>query len=277
VSSVSIWYGSKPNCGYFWRIHRHIDAIDRASGDKSYNRCCPKHAERVPNTRFFSSGIPIRVPGNPSCRGDAVPNSLCAAHLARREGRRTICSAASASGSLEIVRPAAEKLGLHSGDTLLAVNGQEYTGTASLSEAYANARPGDQLELKVKSATGEHSVVLPATRGTAAPKQVIFDVLLNIVAPVGCVLLGTWVLLIQPRDRLAWILLGLMFCFSQLFNSFKIESWGPGYREVGMAYHSALGAGWAMFMFLFGFFFPEPRYSGCADLPQSYDRSHHGA
>ena len=40
---------------------------------------------------------------------------------------------ASASASLEIVRPAAEKLGLHSGDTLLAVNGQDYTGTTILS------------------------------------------------------------------------------------------------------------------------------------------------
>jgi sigma-B regulation protein RsbU (phosphoserine phosphatase) len=165
---------------------------------------------------------------------------------------------ASASASLEIVRPAAEKPGLHTGDTLLAVNGQKYTGTAILSEAYAKARPGDQLELRVKSASGEHSVVLPVTAGTTPLSQVIFDVLLNIVAPIGCVLLGSWVVLIRPRDRLAWILLGLMFCFSQLFSSFKIESWGPGYREVAMAYRTALAGGWVIFMFLFGFFFPEP-------------------
>jgi hypothetical protein len=138
---------------------------------------------------------------------------------------------ASASASLEIVRPEAEKLGLHTGDTLLAVNGQKYTGTALLSEAYAKARPGDQFELRVKSASGEHSVVLPLTAGTTPLSQVIFDVLLNIVAPIGCVLLGSWVVLIRPRDRLAWILLGLMFCFSQMFSSFKIESWGPGYQN----------------------------------------------
>jgi len=164
----------------------------------------------------------------------------------------------SASASLAIVRPAAEKLGLHTGDTLLAVNGHEYAGTTILSEAYAKARPGDQIELRVKSASGEHSVVLPVTRGNNPLSQVIFDVLLNILAPIGCVLLGSWVVLMRPRDRLAWILLGLMFCFSQLFSSFKIESWGPGYREVGMAYRTALAAGWVIFMFLFGFFFPEP-------------------
>jgi phosphoserine phosphatase RsbU/P len=49
-----------------------------------------------------------------------------------------------------------------------------------------------------------------------------------------------------------------MFCFSQLFGSFKIESWGPGYRDVAMAYRTTLGVGWPIFMFLFGFFFPEP-------------------
>ena len=50
-----------------------------------------------------------------------------------------------ASAALEIVRPEAEKLGLHTGDLLLAVNGQKYTGTALLSEAYSKARPGDQI------------------------------------------------------------------------------------------------------------------------------------
>ena len=165
---------------------------------------------------------------------------------------------ASASALLVIVRPEAEKLGLHGGDTLRAVNGQKYTGTALLSEAYAKARPGDQFKLRVKSASGEHSVVLPVTAGTTPLSQVIVDGLLNIVAPIGCVLLGSWVVLIRPLDRLAWILLGLMFCSSQLFSSFKIESWGPGYREVAMAYRTALATGWVIFMFLFGFFFPEP-------------------
>jgi sigma-B regulation protein RsbU (phosphoserine phosphatase) len=165
---------------------------------------------------------------------------------------------ATASASLEIVRPAAEKLGLRTGDTLLAVNGQKFTGTALLAEAYAKARPGDDIELRVKSAAGEHSVHLPVTPGTTTLSQVIFDVLLYIAAPIGCVLLGCWVVLVRPRDKLAWILLGLMFCFSQMLSSLKIESWGPGYRDVAMAYRSGLGAGWPIFMFLFGFFFPEP-------------------
>lgn len=165
---------------------------------------------------------------------------------------------ATASAALEIVLPSAEKLGLHTGDILLTVNGQPYKGTALLSETYAKARPGDYIALTVKSASGEHSVILPVTPGTTSAGERAFNALLNIAAPIGCVLLGAWVVLVRPRDGLAWTLLGLMFCFSQLLSSFKIESWGPGYREVAMAYRSGLAAAWPIFMFLFGFFFPEP-------------------
>ncbi len=167
-------------------------------------------------------------------------------------------SPATASASLEIVRPEAEQLGLHSGDTLLAVNGQKYTGTAVLAEAYAKARPGDHIDLTVMSASGQHTVSVPVTAGKTATGRFAMDMVINIVAPIGCVLLGCWVVLVRPRDKLAWILLGLMFAFSQLFSAFKIESWGPGYREVAVTYRTLLAIGWPIFMFLFGFFFPEP-------------------
>jgi phosphoserine phosphatase RsbU/P len=165
---------------------------------------------------------------------------------------------ASGSASLEIVRPEAAKLGVHPGDILLAVNGQKYTGTAALAEAYAKARPGDQIELRVKSSGGERAVALPVSQGTTPMGTFIFDVFFNIVAPIGCVLLGCWVVLVRPRDRLAWILLGMMFGFSQVFSSFKIEGWGRGYRDVAMVYHTTVAAAWPIFMFLFGFYFPEP-------------------
>jgi phosphoserine phosphatase RsbU/P len=163
-----------------------------------------------------------------------------------------------ASAALEIVRPAAEKLGLHTGDILLSVNGRKYTGSAVLSEAYAKTRAGDQIDLSVKSASGELSVVMPVTPATTPLREVIFDAVLTTAAPMAYVLLGCWVVLIRPCDRLAWILLGLLLSFSQIFSSFKIEAWGPVYREAGMAYRAALSSGWPIFMFLFGFFFPEP-------------------
>src|ERR1700678_894440 len=70
-----------------------------------------------------------------------------------------------ASASLESVSPEAEKAGLHRGDVLLAINGKPYTGTAVLAAAIAQARPGQNVYLTVRSATGEHTVELPVTPG----------------------------------------------------------------------------------------------------------------
>ncbi|MGH9499317.1 MAG: hypothetical protein ACRD3L_09265 [Terriglobales bacterium] len=165
---------------------------------------------------------------------------------------------ATASPSLEVVLPSAAQLGLRKGDVLLAVNGKKYTGTAQLAEAYGKARPGDHIEITVQSSSGVHSVNLDATAMHNTWVRVLYDMLLDIAAPIGCILLGSWVVLVRPRDRLAWILFGLLLCFSQMFSSFKIESWGPGYREIAMAYRSMLNAAWPIFMFLFGFYFPEP-------------------
>ncbi len=163
-----------------------------------------------------------------------------------------------ASAALELVLPEAQKAGLQQGDVLLAVNRTPYSGTSVLGEAISKAGPGDTIALTVQSRSGVHQVTLPVTPGASSLSKIIYDVLLNIVMPVGSVLLGFWVVLIRPRDRLAWLLLGLLLSFSQLLDAHKLAGWPSGLREAAMGYHAALGASWPMFMFLFGFFFPEP-------------------
>ena len=167
-------------------------------------------------------------------------------------------SPAPASASLDIVMPAAQKLGLHRGDVLLAIDGSKYTGSAVLAEAYARARLGDSIAVSVRSGSEVHTVQLPVTLGSTSIGRMAFDILLNVAMPIGCILLACWVVLVRPRDSQAWLLLGLLLCFSQLLSSFKIEGWGQGWREWAMGYHMALSQAWPIFMFLFGFFFPEP-------------------
>ncbi len=166
---------------------------------------------------------------------------------------------ATALSSLETVSPEAEKLGLHKGDSILEVNGSKYTGTAVLAESLAHTRIGDRIRVTVRSGTEVHTVDLPVTAATTPITKIVLDLALQVVMPFGCILLGCWVVLVRPRDRLAWVVLGLLLCFAQLVGaSFTIESWGPGLREVAMGYHMTLAASWPIFMFLFGFFFPEP-------------------
>ena len=161
--------------------------------------------------------------------------------------------------SLETVFPQAEKLGLHKGDGILEVNGNKYTGTAILAEPLAKARIGDRIKVTVRSGTEVHTAELPVTAGTTPLTKIVLDIMLHVVMPFGCILLACWVVLVRPRDGLAWVLLGLLLCFSQLIGAvFKIESWGPGVRELAMAYRMTPVVSWPIFMFLFGFFFPEP-------------------
>ncbi len=165
---------------------------------------------------------------------------------------------ATASAALETVSPEAERLGLRKGDSILEVNGNKYTGTVVLAEPLARARVGDRIQVTVRSGSEVHTVAMPATAGTPSLTKIAFDLMLHLVMPFGCILLGCWVVLVRPRDGLAWVVLGLLLCFSQLVGAFKIESWGPGLREVAMGYHMTLAISWPIFMFLFGFFFPEP-------------------
>ncbi len=167
-------------------------------------------------------------------------------------------TAATASGSLDVVPSPAERAGLRAGDVLLAVDGTPYTGTSVLGQAVAKAQPGDSIELTVRSQSGTRTVALPVTSGARSLSAITYNRLLNVVMPMGSILLGFWVVLVRPRDRLAWLLLGLLLSFSQLLDAHGVEGWPSGVREAAMGYHAALGAAWPIFMFLFGFFFPEP-------------------
>jgi len=163
-----------------------------------------------------------------------------------------------ASATLDLVNRKAEQAGLHRGDVLLAVNGRSYRGTATLAEAWDQVKPGGSVVLKVRSVSGEHEVALVATEGTSGWLDKTQDLLLDVAMPFGCILLGSWVVLVRPRDRSAWFLLGLLLSFSQLLDAHKVEAWGAVWREVAMTYHIGLESSWPIFMFLFGFFFPEP-------------------
>ena len=164
-----------------------------------------------------------------------------------------------ASATLDFVSPPAAKAGLQRGDFVVAVNGHPYLGTSQLARAYSKAQPGDALEITVRRADGEHTVTLHATRASWQFSNVIYDLLLQVLTPIFCLLLGCWTVLVRPRDRLAWLLLALLLCFSQLMSAdYKIESWDPGWRELAMVWHMTLATTWPIAMFLFGLFFPEP-------------------
>jgi sigma-B regulation protein RsbU (phosphoserine phosphatase) len=166
-----------------------------------------------------------------------------------------------ASAILSVVPPDAQKAGMHRGDLLLAINGRAYTGSAVLAEEVIRATPGSPVRVRLRSTDpriGEYEVLLPVTPGASGPLKIVFDVLLDIFMPAFCLLLGSWVVLVRPHDKSSWLLLGLLLGFSHLSSTGRIPGWGPGFRELAIGYDIALASCWPIFMFLFGFYFPEP-------------------
>jgi len=168
---------------------------------------------------------------------------------------------ATASASLETVSPEAEKAGLHRGDVLLSINEKPYTGTSVVASAIAQARPGQNVDVSVRSAAGVHTVALPVTSGQSRIPDFVLNVLVGVVMPSVCLLLGCWVVLARPRDMLAWLLLAVLLGFSELLGVHNIESWGPGWRLVGtfqtLGVAPLLALLWPVSMFFLGMYFPE--------------------
>ncbi len=169
-------------------------------------------------------------------------------------------STVTASNVIDKVSPAFVAAGLHSGDTVVAVDGHSYTGTAVTADELAKVLPGTAITLTVRSnETGaEHSLVLTVQPDSGGIWNRILDSLLQGFLPLACLFLGSWVVFIRPRDRASWLLLGLLLGFSHLLDTGTVPSWGPHIREWGMAYNLFWGMAWPIFMFLFAFFFPEP-------------------
>jgi len=170
------------------------------------------------------------------------------------------------SARIDVVTPEAESAGLRVGERLIAVNGRRYTGTAVLAQEQAKAVPGTALALTVRDPGKgtERTIEVPVTRTQGKWGERAVPILLVLVMPVICLVLGCWVVLVRPRDRLAWLLLAMLLSFTQLIvgSPRSVEARPAGIREFGVAYSVALGQAWPIFMFLFGFYFPEPFPAG---------------
>jgi len=152
--------------------------------------------------------------------------------------------------------------GLRKGDILLAVDGMPFTGTYVFDEAVANPPADHTLTVIVRSsgagsASGERTLRVPLQNLRQHESDIIFRLIVNVAMPLFCLTLGFWVAAVRPRDRVAWLLLGLMLGFPHLLD-FPTGAWGPGVRDAMRAYHLLAGNFWPIAMLLFGLYFPEP-------------------
>jgi sigma-B regulation protein RsbU (phosphoserine phosphatase) len=161
---------------------------------------------------------------------------------------------------IAVPQPNAIAAGLKENDVLTQVDGRTPIGTGIYGEAVAHARPGDTLQIQVRSKQGLRTVFIRLGPGWQSDIAAV-EFMGGVVVPVFCILLGFWVTAIRPRETLAWLLLAFLLGFTSFFNPF-LQFWGRGWRDLGAVYQYALDDTWGIWLLLFAIHFPEPLPKG---------------
>jgi len=159
------------------------------------------------------------------------------------------------------LQPEAQAAGLKKGDLILKVAGRSIVGKRDWN-LYDDLSPGDRLNVVFERDHVHHNAAIllrPSDRAFNQATNFAIDLMVGIVLPWSCVLLAFYVAFARPRDPLAWLVLGLLITFSQVVNA-DTGKWGEWIRLPAYIYHAMCFALWPVFLFLFGYFFPEPLF-----------------
>ena len=84
---------------------------------------------------------------------------------------------------------------------------------------------------------------------------------LFVLTPWFCLILGFFVAFLRPRDPLAWLLLALLLSFAAVAQGDRVATlimmWSGWTRPFATAVNTLCNAGWALWMMLFGQYFPD--------------------
>jgi phosphoserine phosphatase RsbU/P len=167
---------------------------------------------------------------------------------------------------LEKLTQEAKDAGLTGTDRIVAVDGRAVLGVAPLTAAIRAHRAGDSIQVTVKRKGEDKSITVRLAGGTISASSWALIIFLSYLTPWFSIVLGFTVLFLRPSDPLAWLLMLLMLSFSQFAggNSFveTLLGWNGWMRPAAMFYSVLLSATWALWMMLFGQYFPNREASG---------------
>jgi sigma-B regulation protein RsbU (phosphoserine phosphatase) len=167
---------------------------------------------------------------------------------------------------LEGLTKEAKDAGLTGTDRIVAVDGRSVLGVAPLTAAIRAHRAGDSIQVTVKREGADASATVRLAGHTISASNWALIIFLNYLTPWFSIALGFTVLFLRPRDPLAWLLMLLMLSFSQFAggNSFveTLLGWNGWMRPAAMFYSTLLSATWALWMMLFGQYFPNREANG---------------
>jgi sigma-B regulation protein RsbU (phosphoserine phosphatase) len=168
-----------------------------------------------------------------------------------------------ASHQLGLVSPEASTAGLRPDDVVMDINGHAVGSEAELAKMLQEMHPGGKIMVHARHAGQSRDEMMPVQLKPMGPVTVrgwLVSIILYIVTPASCILLGFGVLAIRPRDPVAWLLLLLMLSFSLMslgdFSTTVAWSWPALVRAPALVYDALLGSSWTIWILLFGIYFP---------------------
>jgi phosphoserine phosphatase RsbU/P len=110
--------------------------------------------------------------------------------------------------------PESQRAGMVAEDEVLSVNGLPFTGMAGLIRQTYHARPGQTAAIVYRNMAGgirtAQVELMPQRRTRPTFTGWLVNIVLILIFPAFCLLLGYWVVLARPFEWNAWFFLGIM-------------------------------------------------------------------
>jgi sigma-B regulation protein RsbU (phosphoserine phosphatase) len=166
--------------------------------------------------------------------------------------------------TLEYYEPgtASRAAGVKRGDVLVAVDGVTIHSRAQEARIFSRHTPGDALTLTLrrgKSPPFDTRYVVTASSFDSS--AILSVIVLNVVTPWSCILLGFLVAFRRPGDPVTWPLLCLLICVSQSFRGYSIppDTWNLAFSWPALFFGDFAVSGMAVAWMWFAIQFPDPK------------------
>ena len=157
--------------------------------------------------------------------------------------------------------PEALAAGIYDGAKILSINGKPFTGFRVFIDAIRGSHPGQILSVGYLAQNGKDSIANIHLISTNASETlgwlhiVTQDILLRLLLPLCCLVLGCWVVIAKPHDLNAWFLLGIFNYFPTVLYP---SIYWPGIALfINPFWGGIVNSAGPLCIMLFGIYFPE--------------------